>query len=186
MGEVPAHRSNIWKLPGLWFLLWGKVRTQLPRGPFLFHPMQSTESWAARLERGKRLREWPIGHSEGIEGTWILLTATNSIKNPSHEIQGTPICGTPKGPWTPWVLIEEMRLTFYLIFVCTVGRNRYLSSNYITAWCSPVAIIFSKRSSEIISSEISNLPLWTHWAQMQVNTCHRWNIYEVLWESKYV
>ena len=49
-----------------------------PRGPFLLHPIQSTESWAALLGVGKMLREWQRGVSEGLRGMWIRILFTAS------------------------------------------------------------------------------------------------------------
>lgn len=50
------------------------------------HHIQSTELWASWLGGRKRLEEWQIGLLMGIEGTWILLTVADSIKEPAHEL----------------------------------------------------------------------------------------------------
>lgn len=51
-------------------------------GLFLSSPFQSTESWAARLGKGKRCGEWHIGHSEGIKDMQTLFT--ESAHSPSR------------------------------------------------------------------------------------------------------
>lgn len=47
------------------------------RGSYLSHSTQSsTESWAAQLAGGRRMERQQIELSDGIKGTWILLTAS--------------------------------------------------------------------------------------------------------------
>lgn len=78
-----------------------------PRGPFLLHPIQRTESRAALLGVGKMLWEWQRGVSEALEGrgsgSCLLHLGLHQEACPIATGEASPWI-FPTGPWAPLVL----------------------------------------------------------------------------------
>lgn len=78
------------------------------RGPFISHPIQSTESWATSLrEEGSRkiLREWQIELLESVKGTKILELPYRLNQEAHAWASGdTLYIDLPIGPWVLLIL----------------------------------------------------------------------------------
>lgn len=103
------------------------------------------------LERGKRLREWQIVLPEHIKGTWVLLSAsqTPSTIPPLRHPWGYLTRGSPKWPMS--ILRAQRKWGLYFIdYLSALFEETYIYLTLISVWHSPVAIIFTKQSSEMI------------------------------------